>query len=122
MAKVKAKDRPPKKKQTLGMKILTVLFTIISVFYVAPVFIVFMNSFKSNAGISSGPFEFPTADTFVGLQSYITGMFYGNYPFWKTIVCSFFITVGGVALILICTSMCAWYIQRSNTKIGRAHV
>ena len=117
MAKIKAKDRPPKKKQTFGMKILTVLFTIISIFYVAPVFIVFMNSFKSNAGISSAPFEFPTSDTFVGLQSYITGMFYGNYPFWKTIVCSFFITVGGVALILICTSMCAWYIQRSNTIV-----
>lgn len=54
MAKVKAKERPKKKKQTLGMKILTVLFTVISVFYVAPVFIVFMNSFKTNAGISAG--------------------------------------------------------------------
>ena len=49
MAKVaaKAKDRPVKKKQTVGMKILTILFSIVSVFYVAPVFIVLMNSFKS---------------------------------------------------------------------------
>ena len=54
MAKVaaKAKDRPVKKKQTVGMKILTILFSIVSVFYVAPVFIVLMNSFKSNAAIS----------------------------------------------------------------------
>ena len=45
--KVKAKkEKPPKKKQTKGMKILTVIFSIISVFYVAPVFIVLMNSFK----------------------------------------------------------------------------
>jgi hypothetical protein len=48
--KVKAKkEKPPKKKQTKGMKILTVIFSIISVFYVAPVFIVLMNSFKTNA-------------------------------------------------------------------------
>ena len=54
MAKVaaKAKDRPVKKKQTAGMRILTILFSIVSVFYVAPVFIVLMNSFKSNAAIS----------------------------------------------------------------------
>lgn len=117
MAKVKAKDRPVKKKQTVGMKILTVLFSIISIFYVAPVFIVLMNSFKSNPGISKDPFAFPTAETFYGFKSYITGMFFGDYPFWKTIVCSLFITVGGVALILICTAMCAWYIQRSNTIV-----
>lgn len=123
MAKIEAKninnkkEKPVKKKQTLGMKILTVVFTIVSIFYVAPVFIVLMNSFKTNASISKAPFEFPTADTFCGFQSYITGMFYGNFPFWKTILCSLFITVGGVFLILFCTSMCAWYLSRSNTII-----
>lgn len=117
MSKIKAKERPVKKKQTVGMKILTVLFTIISVFYVVPVFVVLMDSFKTNQGISKNAFAFPTAETFNGLNSYITGMFYGNFPFWKTIVCSLFITVGGVVLILICTSMCAWYINRSNTIV-----
>lgn len=102
MAKVaaKAKDRPVKKKQTVGMKILTILFSIVSVFYVAPVFIVLMNSFKSNAAINRAIFEFPNADSFQGFQSYMTGMFHGNYPFWKSIVWSFFITIGGVVLIL----------------------
>ena len=90
MAKVaaKAKDRPVKKKQTVGMKILTILFSIVSVFYVAPVFIVLMNSFKSNAAISRAIFEFPNANSFQGFQSYMTGMFHGNYPFWKSIVWS----------------------------------
>jgi hypothetical protein len=68
------------------MKILTILFSIVSVFYVAPVFIVLMNSFKSNAAISRAIFEFPNADSFQGFQSYMTGMFHGNYPFWKSIV------------------------------------
>jgi raffinose/stachyose/melibiose transport system permease protein len=117
MAMVKAKEKPAKKKQTVGMKVLTVLFSIISLFYVAPIFIVLMNSFKTNSGISKSLFAFPNSETFYGLKSYITGMFFGNYPFWKTILCSFFITIGGVALILFCTSMCAWYLQRSNTII-----
>ena len=117
MAKVmaKTKDRPVRKKQTTGMKILTVLFSVISLFYVIPVFAVLMNSFKTNSTISDAFFEFPNAESFNGLKSYITGMFFGNFPFWKTILCSFFITIGGVILILICTSMCAWYIQRSNS-------
>ncbi len=113
----KAKEQKPKKKQTVGMKVLTILFTLLSVFYVAPVFIVIMNSFKTNGGISDGLFNFPTAETFNGLNSYYTGMFYGNFPFYKTILTSFFITIGGVALILFCTSMCAWYLQRSNTIV-----
>ena len=116
--KVKAKkEKPPKKKQTKGMKILTVIFSIISVFYVAPVFIVLMNSFKTNAGISKYPFALPNAETFYGLKSYITGMFFGNFPFWKTILCSLFITVGGVFFFFFFTSMCGWCLQRSNSII-----
>ncbi|MGN0461047.1 MAG: carbohydrate ABC transporter permease [Ruminococcus sp.] len=119
MAKVQAKpkEKAPKKKQTLGMKILTVLFTVISVFYVMPIVVVVMNSFKTNAGISTELFALPNADTFYGFKSYITGMFYGNFPFYKTILCSLFITVGGVFLILFCTSMCAWYLSRSNSLV-----
>ncbi len=118
-AKIKAtkKEKPPKKKQTLGMKILTVVLSLVSIFYVFPVFTVVINSFKTNTGISLEPFALPNAENFVGFQSYIKGMFYGNYPFWQAIVWSVFITVGGVALILVCTSMCAWYLSRSNTII-----
>ncbi|MGN1132236.1 MAG: carbohydrate ABC transporter permease [Ruminococcus sp.] len=119
MAKIQAKpkEKAPKKKQTLGMKILTVVFSVVSVFYVMPIVIVVMNSFKTNAGISSELFALPNAETFYGFKSYITGMFYGNFPFYKTILCSLFITVGGVFLILFCTSMCAWYLSRSNSLI-----
>ena len=119
MAKVQAKpkEKAPKKKQTLGMKILTVLFTVVSIFYVMPIVVVVMNSFKTNAGISTELFALPNADTFYGFKSYITGMFYGNFPFYKTILCSLFITVGGVFLILFCTSMCAWYLSRSNSLV-----
>ena len=117
MAKVKPKEKQPKKKQTLGMKILTVVFSVISIFYVSPLFIVFMNSFKFKTDISDNPFAFPNAETFYGFQNYIKGMTFGNFSFWKVVLTSLFITIGGVFLILLCTSMTAWYVTRVNSKI-----
>lgn len=117
MTKVAAKTKEPKvkKKQTFGMKLLTVIFTVVSIFYVMPVFIVLMNSFKNSRGIALNLFSLPNADTFNSFANYIKGMTFGNYPFWQSAIWSLFITIGGVVLILFCTSMCAWYIQRSNT-------
>lgn len=117
MAKVKPKEKQPKKKQTLGMKILTVVFSVISVFYVAPLFIVLMNSFKSKMYISDNPFAFPNSETFYGLQNYIKGMTFGNFSFWKVVLTSLFITIFGVLIILVCTSMTAWYVTRVNSKV-----
>lgn len=117
MAKVKPKEKQPKKKQTLGMKILTVVFSVISIFYVSPLFIVLMNSFKFKTDISDNPFAFPNAETFYGFQNYIKGMTFGNFSFWKVVLTSLFITISGVFLILLCTSMTAWYVTRVNSKI-----
>ena len=118
MSKVKVvsnKEPKFKKKQTLGMKILTILFIVISVFYVMPVIIVLVNSFKTKGGIAMNLFALPNSETFHGFQNYIKGMTFGNYPFWESAIWSLFITIFGVAIILVCTSMAAWYIQRSNT-------
>jgi len=117
MARMKAKEPKYKKKQTAGMKFLTVLFAVVSVFYVMPVIIVLYNSFKTNTGIARNLFALPNAETFYGFENYVKGMTFGNYPFWEAALWSTFITIGGVVLILFCTSMAAWYIQRSNTII-----
>ncbi len=114
--KKKYKEPKVKKKQTPGMVVLTVLFAILSVFYFAPIFLVLMNSFKINSTITDkGFFNFPTAETFNGLKSYIDGFMFGDYPIGYSILWSFLITITSVVLILICTSMCAWYITRSNS-------
>ena len=117
MARMKAKEPKYKKKQTAGMKFLTVLFAVVSVFYVMPVIIVLYNSFKTNTGIARNLFALPNAETFYGFENYVKGMTFGNYPFWEAALWSTFITIGGVVLILFCTSMAAWYIQRSNTIV-----
>ena len=65
MSKVKVvSDKEPKfkKKQTLGMKILTILFIVISVFYVMPVIIVLVNSFKTKGGIAMNLFALPNSE------------------------------------------------------------
>ena len=117
MAKVAAKEPKHVKKQTFGKKLLTIIFSVVSVFYVMPILIVLVNSFKTNEQISQNLFAFPNAESFNGFANYIKGMTFGNYPFWEAAIWSLFITIGGVFLILLCTSMCAWYIQRSNTII-----
>ena len=117
MAKVAAKEHKHVKKQTFGKKLLTIIFSVVSVFYVMPILIVLVNSFKTNEQISQNLFAFPNAESFNGFANYIKGMTFGNYPFWEAAIWSLFITIGGVFLILLCTSMCAWYIQRSNTII-----
>ncbi len=98
---------------------LTVLFSAISVIYVLPIVIVLVNSFKARNEISSSPFTFPMGESFVGWSNYINGMTRGNYPFYQAVLYSLFITVLSTAAILLFTSMCAWYIQRSAGKISR---
>ena len=45
---------------------------------------------------------------------------FGNYPFWKSAFYSVVITVLSTALILLFTSMAAWYITRVNSRFCRA--
>ncbi|MGN1129775.1 MAG: carbohydrate ABC transporter permease [Ruminococcus sp.] len=104
-----------KDKNTPGKIFLTVFLSIVSVVYVMPIIIILLNSFKSKTAISASPFSFPNADSFYGFKNYIEGMTFGNFPFWISVACSLFITVGGVFLILFCTSMSAWYISRVNS-------
>ena len=97
--------------------ILTAFFVLLSIAYLYPIFVVLVNSFKSNAAINTDTFALPNAATFMGFQNYIKGMTFGNYPFYRSVEYSVVITVLSVALILLCTSMAAWYISRVGSTI-----
>ena len=97
--------------------ILTAFFVLLSIAYLYPIFIVLVNSFKSNAAINTDTFALPNSGTFMGFQNYIKGMTFGNYPFYRSVEYSVVITVLSVALILLCTSMAAWYISRVGSTI-----
>ena len=98
---------------------LTVLFAVISVAYVFPVFMVLLNSFKVNTFVKTATFKWPTGDMFAGWSNFIKGMTFGNYPFWKSALYSLTITLLSTALILIGTSMAAWYISRVDSLLCR---
>ena len=95
--------------------LLTLFFSLLSIVYVMPIIIVLMNSFKKKIFISNRPFSLPDAKSFVGLENYASGM--QKIDFLHSFAYSLFITVGSVAVIILCTSMCAWYITRVKSKI-----
>ena len=100
-------------------KTLTIVFAVICVVYVLPVFFVFLNSFKLNTFVKTDTFAWPTGESAAGFSNYVKGVTFGNYPFIKSAVYSLFITVVSTALILFCTSMAAWYIARVDSLFCR---
>lgn len=103
-----------KAKSYLGTGILT----FISIWWVMPVLIVLCNSFKNKVWISQEPFSLPNVDNFIGLENYQEAI--TSYDLLKAVGWTVFITVGSVLVILICTSMCAWFITRVTNRITKS--
>ena len=95
--------------------ILSVTLAVICVIYVLPVLAVAINSFKLNTFVKTDTFALPTGEMWAGFDNFIKGMTFGNYPFADSVKYSVIITVLSTALILLCTSMAAWYIARVNS-------
>lgn len=108
-----------KEKRKLSSTLLTVFFTIFSIIYLIPIFEVLINSFKENSFVNTDTFALPNSESFVGWSNYVKGMTFGNYPFMKSVFFSAFITIVSTALILLCTSMAAWYIVRVNDLFAK---
>lgn len=107
------------KKEKAKAWVITIILTLTSLAWVMPIVIVLMNSFKTKGAIALETFKLPTNDNYVGFANYITGMTSGNYSFWDCVKYSLIITVLSVALILVCTSMAAWYISRVNSRFAK---
>ncbi|MCF0130448.1 MAG: carbohydrate ABC transporter permease [Pseudobutyrivibrio sp.] len=107
------------KKNRILRRILFVFLSVLSVAWVYPVFMVLINSFKGNRYITTnGVFNLPTKETSVGIENYIDAL--ASKGFASAFAYSVIITVSSCALILICCSMCAWYITRVESKISKA--
>ena len=97
------------KKKVMGI-LATLFFTLVSIIFVAPIFIVLINSMKSKTFINLETFKLPTEESYVGLENFKTAI--TQYDFLKAVGWTLFITVFSVAVILICCSMTAWFITR----------
>ena len=100
-----------KKQNRIGSFVFMVL---LSGAFLFPVFMVLMNSFKGKLYISKMPFAFPTGKMFAGFSNYINGIVKSG--FIKAMGYSAFITVLGTLLIVLFTSMTAWYLIRVTSK------
>ena len=103
---------------------MTVFFAILAFLWISPILIVVLNSFKRKAYIFKNPFGISNVGlsrgfdrwaegikkTFVGMTNYANAI--KKTDFFRCFGYSLFITVVSVALIVICCSMCAWYIVR----------
>ena len=103
-----------------GKAVLTAVLSVICVIYVLPVVAVLINSFKLNTFVKTDTFALPTGEMWAGMDNFIKGMTFGNYPFWNSVKYSVVITVLSTALILIGTSMAAWYIARVDSPFCKA--
>lgn len=111
--------------------LLTALFTAISILWISPLFLVLMNSFKKKAFIFRNPFSISANALSDGWEAFVEGIeraFHGwtNYAnaikmtnFFEAFGTSLFITVASVIVIIVCTSMCAWYITRVHNKLTK---
>lgn len=85
--------------------------------FIFPIVLVLINSFKSRLYVSTTPFSFPAGDMFVGLENYINGL--TSSGFFLAFLRSAWVSVASVALIIVCTSMTAWFIVRVKGKLTR---
>ena len=106
------------RRRTIINTIITFILTVICVFYVYPIFMILINSMKQESAISTNTaFLLPTADTFAGFTNYIYGV--TQMDFLSSFLYSLLITVTSVVLIILCCSMCAWYISRVNSLLAK---
>ena len=106
--------------QHRGKTVLSAFFALFSVVYVFPVFMVLVNSFKQNTFVKTETFAMPTAESYAGFSNFIKGMTFGGYPFINSVFYSTVITLISTVLIILVTSMAAWYITRVDSYFCRA--
>lgn len=107
-----------KKKFNLVDTILVICLLVLAAFYVYPVIMIVLNALKTERAISTNTvFQLPTAETFAGVENFIKAL--GANGFFQSFCYSLIITITSVAAIIVCCSMCAWYITRVKTKFSK---
>lgn len=98
--------------------ILFVVMTLLSLLWIYPVVLILINSLKVEGTFTTSTvFQLPTAETFAGFSNYFYGVTKMN--FLSSFGYSLIITVTSVALILLCCSMCGWYLTRVNSALSK---
>ena len=106
------------KKTKTTNALIFIILCLVGVFVLYPLFFILNNSFKGKLFISKDPFSLPTAETFAGLTNYVNGLI--KPGLLSAIGWSFFITIFSVILLILFTSMTAYYLTRVKEKWTQA--
>ena len=100
-----------KKKSNI---LITIVLCVLTVAVLFPLYFILMNSFKGKFYISKQPFVLPKGELFAGITNYVNGL--EQTGLIEAAGWSFFITIVSVALIILFTSMTAYYLTRVKSK------
>lgn len=106
-----------KTKRVMSNVVIYFILILCTVVFIYPIILVLINSFKKKLYITDSPFAFPNAESFYGIENYAEGL--SGSGFWTAALNSVIVTVFSVILILLLTSMAAWYLTRVNTWWSR---
>jgi raffinose/stachyose/melibiose transport system permease protein len=106
------------KNNKTGSEFIYAVLVVLTAIFIFPIFLVLMNSFKSRLYVSTVPFALPSGNMFVGLENYINGL--TTSGFFMAFLRSVWVSIASVALIIVGTSMTAWFIVRVKTKLTKA--
>ncbi len=104
------------KKINFSSILIFIFLLFLSFLFLIPIITVVINSFKDKFSISQTPFVLPDGSTFSGVENYINGI--ADTGFISAFFWSLFITVCSVGVIVLFTSMTAWYITRVKTRFN----
>ncbi len=108
----------PRSQQKPADIILGIFLSVLSLLWIYPIVIILLNSLKVETSIATNRvFELPTGASFAGLANYENALLskgFGSAFFYTALI-----TVTSVILILLCCSMCAWYITRVQNWVTK---
>ncbi len=103
-----------KTSRTLN-KVFFLILCALTVVVLYPLFFIVNNSFKGKFFISKDPFSLPNGETFSGITNYVNGLI--KTGLLSAIGWSFFITIVLVLMLILFTSMTAYYITRVKSRL-----
>ena len=101
-------------KRSVGKKVTFIVGVILAFAYIFPFFLVFVNSLKLKPEILANPLAIPSHITWDNFSQALTKM-----NFFRSLTNSIIITVLSVSILIIFSSMLAYYLARTKNKLSK---
>ena len=102
-----------KKVRSVSGVILRILLTVFAVICAVPLYITFINVFKSTDRITASPFSLPIPPTMENINNVLTNP---NISVFEMYFNSLVITVTGTVICILISSMAGYYLGRTNKR------